>query len=162
MRLHLDDAVAERGPALPGERCHVDGIGPVPVATAPRMLTDAKVTMLRRDATGDITHVSSPTRTIPAPVRRWVDEAYPACGRHGCDSTFRLEIDHIIPLCEGGTTDTTNLWRLCSHDHHLKTSRGWHAVQLPDRTFDLVPPHGHPPRDGPPEGPGPPEPDGRA
>jgi len=152
VRLHLDEAAAARGFALPGERCHVDGVGPIPVTTALRMLTDAKVTFLRHDDAGDITHVSSPTRTIPAPVRRWAEEAYPACGRDGCDSTFRLEIDHIIPLCEGGTTDKANLWRLCGHDHHLKHHRGWQAVQSPDGRWDLQPPQGHPPRDGPPGG----------
>jgi 5-methylcytosine-specific restriction endonuclease McrA len=160
VRPHLDEAVAERGYALPGERCHVDGVGPVPVTTALRMLADAKVTLLRHDAAGDITHVSSPTRTIPVPVKRWVEEAYPVCGRQGCDSTFRLEIDHIIPVAEGGPTEKGNLWRLCGHDHHLKTYRGWRAVQQGDGTWDLVAPRSHPPRDGPllsppPDGPGP-------
>jgi 5-methylcytosine-specific restriction endonuclease McrA len=74
-------------------------------------------------------------------------EAYPTCGRDGCNSTFRLEIDHIVPHAQGGPTDKANLWRLCSHDHHLKTHRGWNVVTKPDGTRDLVPPAGHPPRD---------------
>ena len=86
VRLHLDGVAAERGYALPGERCHIDGVGPVPVALAKAMLADAKVTVLRHDDRGDITHVSSPTRTIPAPLHRWVEEAYPTCGRGGCGS----------------------------------------------------------------------------
>jgi 5-methylcytosine-specific restriction endonuclease McrA len=147
VRLHLDGAVLERGCAEPGERCHVDGVGPVPVAMATAMLQDAKVTVLHHDDTGDITHVSSPTRTIPARVRRWVEETYPVCGRHGCGSTFRLEIDHIVPFAAGGRTEKTNLWRLCGHDHHLKTYRGWRAVERSDGTRDLVPPDGHPPPD---------------
>jgi hypothetical protein len=150
VRVHLDSTAAERGYALPGERCHVDGVGPVPVAVVNAMLADAKITLLRHDEHGDITQVSSPTRTIPARMGRWVEEAYPACGRSGCDSTHRLEIDHIIPLAEGGLTEKANLWRLCSHDHHLKTYRGWQAIRLPDGTWDLAPPDGHPPRDHPP------------
>jgi 5-methylcytosine-specific restriction endonuclease McrA len=150
VRLHLDGAALERGWAEPGERCDLDGVGPVPVTLARAMLQDAKVTVLRHDQHGDITHVSSPTRTTPARLRRWVEEAFPTCGRSGCHSRFRLEIDHVTPLAEGGATVKANLWRLCGHDHHLKTYRGWEVVRLPDGSFDLVPPHGHPPRDDPP------------
>jgi len=102
---------------------------------------------MHHDDGGDITSVSSPTRTIPTRLRRWVEEAYPTCGRAGCDSTFRLEIDHIVPFASGGPTAKHNLWRLCGHDHHLKTYRGWTVVEQPDGTRNLVPPDGHPPRD---------------
>jgi len=150
VRLHLDGAPLDRGYAEPGERCHIDGVGPVPVAIAKAMLADAKITVLHHDERGDITNVSAPGRTIPARLRRWIEEAYPTCGRAGCDSSFRLEIDHIVPLAAGGATAKDNLWRLCGHDHHLKTYRGWTAVQLTDGTWDLQPPDGHPPRDHPP------------
>ncbi|MET0628621.1 MAG: HNH endonuclease [Acidimicrobiia bacterium] len=149
VRVHLDETAAQRGYALPGERCHVDGVGPIPVATAVAMLHDAKITLLRRDPAGDITHVSSPTRTIPARVRRWVEETYPICGREGCDSRFHLEIDHVTPLSEGGTTEKKNLWRLCGHDHFLKHHRGWTAAPLPGGGWDLVPPDSRPPPDQP-------------
>jgi 5-methylcytosine-specific restriction endonuclease McrA len=50
-----------------------------------------------------------------------------------------LEIDHIVPLAEGGRTELTNLWRPCSHHHDLKTYFGWKVVgENGDR--DLVPP----------------------
>ena len=39
------------------------------------------------------------------------------CAR--CGSTKQLEMDHIIPLCVGGTTDDINLQTLC-HDCHVK------------------------------------------
>ena len=120
------------------------------------------MTVLRRDEQGDITHVSSPTRTIPTRLRRWVEEAYPTCGRHGCDSRFRLEIDHITPLAAGGGTEKANLWRLCGHDHHLKTYRGWRVVEHADGTRDLVPPDGHPPKDQPPDRVAPEDPPPRA
>ena len=53
-------------------------------------------------------------------------------------------------FANGGATEKHNLWRLCSHDHHLKTYRGWQVVEHPDGTRDLAPPAGHPPRDHPP------------
>jgi hypothetical protein len=139
VRLHLDGAALARGSAEPGERCHLDGVGPIPVATARALLQDAKVTVIGRDG-DDITTVSSTTRTIPARLRRWVEEAYPRCGRRGCDNTFRLEIDHIEPIAAGGATAKHNLWRLCGHDHHLKTYRGWRALRGDDGALDFVPP----------------------
>ena len=145
VRLHLDEAPLIRGYAEPGERCHLDGVGPIPVAIARAMLQDAKVTVLRHDDHGDITTVSSLTRSIPTPLHRWVEEAYPACGRVRCDSTFRLEIDHIIPVADGGPTAKHNLWRLCGHDHHLKTYCGWTVQRGPDGHLDLVPPDRGPP-----------------
>ncbi|MFI5047021.1 MAG: DUF222 domain-containing protein [Acidimicrobiia bacterium] len=150
VRLHLDDAVLARGWAEPGERCHLEGVGPIPVSMARSLLQDARITTFGHDEHGDITTVSSPTRTIPARLRRWVEAAYLTCGTSACDSTFRLEIDHIVELDAGGLTAKDNLWRLCGHHHQLKTHRGWRVVRGRDGNPDLVPPD-HPdrlPRDG--------------
>ena len=105
------------------------------------MLQDAKVTVLRHDDTGDITSACRhpPARSrcgCAASSRRPTRSA----GATGCDSRFRLEIDHIEPLAAGGRTEKANLWRLCGHDHHLKTHRRWRAITLPDGTHDLAPP----------------------
>jgi 5-methylcytosine-specific restriction endonuclease McrA len=50
-----------------------------------------------------------------------------------------LEIDHIVPFAEGGRTELANLWRTCSHHHHLKTYFGRRVVETPEGR-DLVPP----------------------
>ena len=42
------------------------------------------------------------------------------CAR--CGSTKRLEMDHIIPLCVGGTSDDINLQTLCYDCHVKKTA----------------------------------------
>lgn len=34
-----------------------------------------------------------------------------------------LEVDHIVPLSEGGTNDLENLWLLCTTCHKKKTSQ---------------------------------------
>jgi HNH endonuclease len=49
------------------------------------------------------------------------------------------EIDHIVPLAEGGRTELSNLWRPCQHHHHLQTYFGWKVVRS-DGELDLVPP----------------------
>jgi hypothetical protein len=139
VRLHADLAPIVRGFAEPGERCHLEGVGPIPVSMASALLQDSRITVMGHDG-DDITTVSSPTRTIPARLRRWVESAYPECGRTGCASTVRLQIDHIRGVEDGGETTKANLWRLCAHDHHLKTHRRWRVVHDEHGNLDLVPP----------------------
>jgi len=46
------------------------------------------------------------------------DYACEACGTRG----RRLEIDHILPLADGGTSDTENMQALCRRCHIEKTA----------------------------------------
>jgi hypothetical protein len=120
-RLRADREALDRGYVQPGEHCELEGIGPIPVTMARSMLDDARVTLVGHDPSGDITHISSMKRTIPARLRRWVEEAFPCCGVEGCTDTWRLEIDHIVAVEAGGRTEKNNLWRICRHHHKLKT-----------------------------------------
>ncbi len=134
----VDSSALARGHTEPGERCEIAGVGPAPVTTARALLDDAAVSVLVRDG-DDITAVSRPTRTIPAKLRRALEARYPTCGVKGCANDQLLQIDHIVPLCEGGRTEIANAWRLCPHHHDLKTYFGWRVVgENGDR--DLVPP----------------------
>ena len=38
-----------------------------------------------------------------------------------CESTFNLEVDHIVPILEGGDCEFDNLQTLCRKCHHHKT-----------------------------------------
>jgi len=116
VRLNADASGIARGHVIDGERCEIDGIGPIPVTTARALLADARVTTMVK--TGDaITHVTSMTRTIPAKLRRWLEVTYPKCGRKGCNNTQHLQIDHITDYAEvlrtGELPPTTaeNTWR---------------------------------------------------
>jgi hypothetical protein len=134
----VDSSALARGHTEPGERCEIGGVGPAPVTTARALLDDSAVSVLVRDG-DDITAVSKPTRTIPAKLRRALEARYPTCGVKGCANDQFLQIDHIVPLCEGGRTEIANAWRLCTHHHDLKTYFGWRVVgENGDR--DLVPP----------------------
>jgi hypothetical protein len=141
-RLNVSYEAVKRGYVEPGEVCELVGIGPIPVAMARALLNDARVTVMAHDGS-DIVSVSSPERTIPARLRRWVEAAYPTCGVEGCDSTLWLQIDHIQPVEHGGPTEKDNLWRLCAHDHRLKTLYGWQVVGSPG-SWRLVPPDDDP------------------
>jgi hypothetical protein len=150
VRLSADMTAIARGHVVPGERCEIAGVGPIPVTTARAMLADARITTMVRDG-DDITHVSSMTRTIPARLRRYLEERYAECGRSGCNNTQGLVIDHVVDFAvlaaTGELPPTTehNTWRLCKACHDLKTYRGWQITGSPG-SWDLVPP-GHP--DGP-------------
>jgi hypothetical protein len=138
VQLIADSAPIGNGHTKPGERCEIAGIGPVPVTTARALLADARVTVMLRDGDG-ITAVSSPKRTIPAKLRRALEARYPTCGVKSCANVQFLEIDHIVPIEDGGETNIHNAWRICSHHHHLKTYCGWRVIGEPGN-WDLVPP----------------------
>jgi hypothetical protein len=140
VEVHLDvgAAVIRNGHVQPGERCELRGVGPVPATTARALLSDALVSVLVRDG-DDITAVTKASRTIPARLRRALEARYPVCGVHGCDNDHFLEIDHVVPIAEGGRSDWTNTWRICPHHHHLKTYFGWRATGT-THDWDLEPP----------------------
>lgn len=136
--LVIDERVAERGLALPGERCEISGIGPIPVTIAKAMLDDAKVREVPRNG-AELPEYSSDRRYYPAWLTAWLDARYPVCGAKSCDADFRLQYDHVFPMEEGGRTERDNLWRLCPHHHDLKTNHGWRITGATHR-WDLAPP----------------------
>jgi hypothetical protein len=138
VRLEGDLAAIERGYLKAGEGMELVGIGPIPVTIARGLLNDARVSILSRQG-AEITRITSPKRTIPAALRRWVERAYPSCGVWDCGVRERLQIDHVIPIEDHGPTQRDNLWRLCAHHHKLKTFYGWQATGPPAQR-QLVPP----------------------
>ncbi len=138
VRVTVDSAALARGHTEPGERCEISGVGPMPVTTARAVLDDASVAVLVRDG-DEVTAVSSPKRTIPIKLRRALETRYPTCGVKSCANDQFLQIDHVVPLEDGGRTELGNAWRICPHHHDLKTYCGWRVVGEPGN-WDLVPP----------------------
>jgi HNH endonuclease len=138
-RLDGDLAAIERGYVLPGERCELEGVGPIPVTIARALLGDAKLVLMVREG-NEITKISSPKRGIPIALRRWLERAYPHCGVAGCGQRERLQIDHIVPVEEHGPTSKANTWRICPHHHTLKTLYGYRVVTDENEIRHLVPP----------------------
>ncbi len=68
-------------------------------------------------------------RGIPKQLRRFVWERDGGCctfvgtGGHRCAETMRVEIDHIIPVAEGGLTTPDNLRVLCSTHNRREAER---------------------------------------
>ena len=130
VHVEVDRAAFERGRVEPGERCVIRGVGPVPVAVARRMARDGLVKILERDGV-EVTRVAHAGRTIPAHLRTALEARDPTCVVPGCEMRTGLEIDHIVPLAEGGPTRLDNLARLCRFHHGEKTHRGWRLVGRP-------------------------------
>jgi hypothetical protein len=124
VHVHVDQAALERGRTAPGETCHIPGVGPIAVASARRLAADGLIKALSRDG-ADVRAVAHLGRTIPARLRTALEARDPACVVPGCDVRTGLEIDHVVPFSEGGTTSLANLARLCRYHHAQKTHRGW-------------------------------------
>jgi hypothetical protein len=114
--VRVDKTAFDRGHTEPGEICEIPGVGPVPVSVAHKLSGDAILKALITDGT-DVLSVSHLGRYIPVRLRTAIEEAYPECARDGCHVDRHLEIDHIVPVTEGGPTEFANLHRLC-HWHH--------------------------------------------
>lgn len=113
-----------RGHVRAGEVCEVKGIGPIPVAAARAFMSDSFLKVILTNGK-KITEVAHPGRTIPARLRTSIEQSFPECAVAGCRETKGLEIDHVVPLAEGGLTKAGNLVRLCTHHHRMKTYRGF-------------------------------------
>jgi 5-methylcytosine-specific restriction endonuclease McrA len=122
--VRVDLAALLRGEAEEGERCEIDGQGPIPVSMARSLTNDAYLRLVFHRA-GDIKAISHLGRTINATLRTALVYRDRTCVVPGCHVPYGLEIDHVVPMAEGGPTKLENLALLCHHHHFLKTFEGW-------------------------------------
>ena len=76
-------------------------------------------------------HQSPPRRHIPAAVRRhiWQRDGGRCCYRdpltgRRCRSSHLLQIDHLLPVAEGGGPESSNLEILCFAHHRMRHGHG--------------------------------------
>jgi hypothetical protein len=119
VHVRVDWEALQRGSVRGEEVCEVPGVGPLPVSAARRLAEDAVVKVLLTDAV-DVRAVASAGRTIPAALRTALEDRGRVCAHPGCDTTRRLEIDHVVALTDGGTTTLDNLQWLCGWHHRRK------------------------------------------
>ena len=140
IHVRVDHGALMRGHVEAGEICEIPGIGPIPVDVARRLAADSILSVLVTDGV-DVTAVAHSGRTIPAALRRALVERDQTCVVPGCETRERLEIDHLRPFAEGGTTSLANLVRLCRWHHYLKThqrhrlertGQGWRWISPDD------------------------------
>lgn len=122
MRVDLEALV--RGHLEKGEECVIDGTGHVPVSVVQRFVDLAKLRLVVTRGT-DLCSVFSFSRTIPTALKTALVARDRTCVVPGCASSFNLEIDHIKEFARGGPTTLSNLCRLCSFHHRLKSVSGY-------------------------------------
>ena len=73
------------------------------------------------------------SRTIPPALRRAIlHRDNDTCQADGCPSRHRLQVHHIIPWSEGGSTDPKNLITLCWYHHQIVVhQRGFQPYRQP-------------------------------
>lgn len=146
LRLRVDLPALERGTTQPGEICEIPGIGPVPVALAQSVASDAIIDLIVTQGV-DVRAIVSPGRTVPRAMQVALEERYPTCAKWDCDITEHLENDHLTGFAITHDTRLDDLVRWCRDHHGLKTYRGYTSVRRADGHWDLIPPDRPPPDD---------------
>ena len=123
------------------------GFGPVIADVVRRIVEDGngklRVTVYD-EATGDPTHVVTPARQPTAQQRSRVQTRDRTCVFPGCRMPSRqCDIDHTVPVADGGVTCDCNLAPLCRHDHCIKHQHGWTYQKLPDGKWQWTTRFGH-------------------
>ena len=131
VHVHVSQSALARGRTEAGETCRIPGVGPISVGAARRLAAGGSVKLLEMEGV-DVQRVAHAGRTIPAALRSALEARDVACAVPGCNKRRDLEIDHILPVADGGETSLDNLVRLCRWHHAQKTHHGWRLEGPPD------------------------------
>jgi hypothetical protein len=118
---------------LTDEPAMLDGHGPIPAATARRLLTDGAACFHRvlvdpRD--GAPLEIGRTSYRLTKAMRRALTLRDGRCTFPGCNNrTPDNEADHLQAWQHGGTTGISNVAQLCPKHHRLKHNRPWAPTQ---------------------------------
>jgi hypothetical protein len=87
------------------------------------ILCDSKIAVIGVTESSTPLDLGRRQRTIPSKLRKFVLGRDGGCTVEGDDSRYRLEVHHIQPWSQGGTTDSDNLITLCWYHHHIAVHR---------------------------------------
>lgn len=109
---------------LPPERPSIPGYGPIAAATARRLASRARLTVIATDTEGEIVATGVDTRLFAPNAVRAITARDRCCQMPGCTRTRWLQAHHVIPWAEGGKTTVSNGCLMCSSCHrHLHEGR---------------------------------------
>jgi hypothetical protein len=138
----IDLTALDRGHTVPGEVSEVAGQGPVPVPDVWRMIDgDAFIAAVSTKGT-EISKVVHLGRR-PTVLQRTALEHRNGlvCSIEGCNSSARLEIDHVTDWAATRRTELDQLAFVCGHHHDLKTHHDHQFGPLmPNGKRRLIPP----------------------
>jgi hypothetical protein len=146
--LRVDLSALVRGVVHESEVCEVAGVGPVPVSVAREVLGDSvlKLVITKGKDVANVVHLGRGPTAAQRVALLW---NAPKCSNEACSGTF-TQIDHRTPWAVSKQTVLSELDPLCTHDHRLKTHRGWSLVDGAGRRAFVPPgdprhPRHHPP-----------------
>lgn len=134
--------------------CEIEDGPSIAAETARRLACDASVVAVIENEKGEPLNVGRKTRTISAPLRRFLNARDRGCRFPGC-ANKRCDAHHIAHWANGGETKPSNLVSLCWF-HHRMVHEGKVEIRILDdgalrfvkpngQSFDSVAPeHMHP------------------
>jgi hypothetical protein len=126
---------------VPAVRCDLARVGPIPAATAQRLLCDCAVGRIVMDGESEVLDVGRQQREVPPAIRRAVVARDRACVWPGCDRPPRwCDAHHILPWERGGPTSVENCALLCRRHHMLVHEGGWTLLRNLDGTYEVKQP----------------------
>lgn len=145
----VDRAALLRGHAEEGERCEIEGFGPVPVAVAREIMEDAFLAGVVTDGV-DIRRVVHLGRHPTEMQKTALHVRDPRCVVPACERTDRLEGHHAPAFEKTQHTTLDELANLCDGHHDEVTYQGAILSGEPGN-WQWQPPPPHGPFDGPPD-----------
>ena len=126
----------------PGE---IPGYGPVIADIARQIASDHgeqwQVTLTHH---GQPVWTGTTSRRPTTQMKRRIRSRYPTCVFPGCRIPARdCDLDHNVPVAEGGQTREDLMCPLCQYDHHHNRHQGWRPKRLGDGHYEWTSPLGH-------------------
>ena len=106
-----------------------------------RVACDASRVVMRHDPEGSVLEVGARTRTIPASLRRALQDRDRGCRFPGCGLRF-TQGHHIRHWAAGGATTLSNLVLLCRRHHRSVHEDGFQVERRPDGELEFRRPDG--------------------
>jgi hypothetical protein len=138
--LVVDASAYMRDELRDGEVCEIAGLGPIDLASAKAMLSDAIIDIALTDGV-DVRTLAHGGRSPT--MRQWLVlyARGAVCGTTGCGGRHNLQADHIPEFCKTKRTTVEELRLECGVCHDLKSNHGYTDGPLQaDGTRPLIPP----------------------
>jgi hypothetical protein len=139
LNINLDFPSFQAGHTVPGGHCEIPGLGPVPVALAHSVASDAVINLIVKQGI-DVKALVTLSQSVTPKMQIALDAMYPTCGERNCDVRHGLENHHITDYSLVHETRIENIVPLCSYHHDLVTYRGYTLIRGPDGLVGLVAP----------------------
>ena len=119
----VDIEALRRGHTEGDETCEIQGVGPVPVDAARRLLGDAALAIVIKNGVNvmNVTHLG---RNLTAHQQTVVEWWELRCEVKGCDCRDFVDVHHLFEYVRSGRTRLDELRVYCKH-HHRAEHAGW-------------------------------------